>query len=329
MNGAQRQPLPGGRWHFQHGPIDCVIGVDGSPDAVVSALESAWQRFQPLLGELAGELPLLRADLGAPAPESVAARGVVAQRMVNACRPYAVEGHFITAMAAVAGSVAQELIAHFDRPGIQRAYVNNGGDIALHLAPGEVFDIGLVVDPSLAATGVDGRFRVTAESGVRGVATSGWRGRSLSLGIADSVTVLAASATQADAAATMIANAVNVDAPAVRRLPANQVRDDSDLGGRLVTVGVGRLSTPQVAQALAAGLAQAEHEFASGRVHAVLLCLQGQTRSCAGPARALHAPHRASPILRSSLPFSSPFGSLLGAPYAPRSAAQRFTFLGA
>jgi uncharacterized protein len=325
MNGAQRQPLPGGRWHFQHGPIDCVIGVDGSPDVVASALESAWQRFQPLLGELAGELPLLRADLGAPAPESVVARGVVAQRMVNACRPYAVEGHFITAMAAVAGSVAQELIAHFNRPGIRRAYVNNGGDIALRLAPGEVFDIGLVVDPSLAATGVDGRFRVTAESGVRGVATSGWRGRSLSLGIADSVTVLAASAAQADAAATMIANAVNVDAPEVRRLPANQVRDDSDLGERLVTVGVGCLSTPQVAQALSAGLAQAEHELASGRVHAALLCLQGQTRHCAGPAGARQAPRRTSPILQSSVPLAGP----LGAPCAPRSAAQRFTFLGA
>ena len=325
MNGAQRQPLAGGRWHFQHGPIDCVIACEGAPGVVALALESAWQRFQPLLGELAGELPLLRADLGAPAPESVAARGVVAQRMVNTCRPYAAEGHFITAMAAVAGSVAQELIAHFDRPGIRRAYVNNGGDIALHLAPGEVFDIGLVVDPSLAATGVDGRFRVTAESGMRGVATSGWRGRSLSLGIADSVTVLATSAAQADAAATMIANAVNVDSPAVRRLPANQARDDSDLGERLVTVGVGYLSTPQVAQALSAGLAQAEHELASGRVHAALLCLQGQTRHCTGPDGPVQAPRRTSPILQSSVPLAGP----LGAPCTPRPAAQRFTFLGA
>ena len=42
-------------------------------------------------------------------------------------------------------------------------------------------------------------------SPVRGVATSGWRGRSHSLGIADSVTVLAATAAMADAAATVIA----------------------------------------------------------------------------------------------------------------------------
>ena len=321
MIGAQRRPLSEGRWHFQHGPIDCVIGAAGSPAAVAKALESAWQRFQPLLDELASELPLLRADLRAPPGPFVAARGGVAQRMVNACRPYAAEGHFITAMAAVAGSVAQELIGHFNRPGIQRAYVNNGGDIALHLAPGESFDIGLVVDPSIKAAGVDGEFQVGAESGVRGVATSGWRGRSQSLGIADSVTVLAASAAQADAAATLIANAVNIDAAEVRRLPANQVRDDSDLGERLVTVGVGRLSGPQVAQALAAGLAQAECELARNRIHAALLCLQGQTRDCGMPALALQRRRRTSPILPSSAPFA--------APCAPPSASRRITFLGA
>ena len=45
---------------------------------------------------------------------------------------------------------------------------------------------------------------------MRGIATSGWRGRSFSLGIADAVTVLAATAAEADAAATVIANAVDL-----------------------------------------------------------------------------------------------------------------------
>ena len=88
---------------------------------------------------------------------------------------------------------------------------------------------------------LDGTFRITAESGVRGVATSGWRGRSFSLGIADSATVLAATAAQADAAATVIANAVDADDPRIRRAPANRLRDDSDLGDRLVTCAVGAL----------------------------------------------------------------------------------------
>ena len=54
----------------------------------------------------------------------------------SACAPFA--RGFITPMAAVAGAVAQELIACYHRPGIERAWINNGGDIALHLAAGAV-----------------------------------------------------------------------------------------------------------------------------------------------------------------------------------------------
>src|SRR5262249_28174288 len=147
---------------------------------------------------------------------------------------------FITPMAAVAGAVADELIAFFrSDPAITRAYVNNGGDIALHLTSGQTYRVGLYADLGRVKrreiTGLDGDFEVTAEMSVRGVATSGWRGRSFSLGIADSVTVLAATAAEADAAATMIANRVNIDDPAIQRAPANTLKDDTDLGDRLVT----------------------------------------------------------------------------------------------
>ena len=293
MNAAQCRTLPGGRWHFQHGPIDCVIGVDGEAVAVASALDAAWARFESVLAELVRELPLLRADLAEAPNTAVAAQGPVAQRMVAACRPYAQQGIFITAMAAVAGSVAQELIVAFQQPGVRRAYVNNGGDIALHLAPGEWFDVGLVVDPERAHGGIDGRFCVDAASGVRGIATSGWRGRSLSLGIADSVTVLAATAAQADAAATMIANAVDADDARIVRAPASAVRDASDLGELLVTVEVSALPVPLVAQALAAGAVFAQREIAAGRIFAAALCLQGQVRRCA--AQVFHPSRNSAP----------------------------------
>jgi uncharacterized protein len=293
VSSAQRHPLPGGRWLFQHGPIDCVIGVDGDSDAVALSLEAAWARFNGVLDELVAELPLLRANLAAVPGHDVPAKGPIARRMVAACRPYAEHGLFITAMAAVAGSVAQELIVHFMRPGVKRAYVNNGGDIALHLAPGESFDIGLVIDPGAAARGIDGRFRIDAASGVRGVATSGWRGRSLSLGIADSVTVLAATAALADAAATLIANAVNVDDARIVRSAANAVRDASDLGELPVTVHVPALPAPSVARALDAGAAFARSDIAVGRVFAAALCLQGQVRRC--PAWGFHASPSAAP----------------------------------
>ena len=284
MGGAARRLLDDGRWHFQHGPIDCIVAADGDADAVARCVEHAWRRFAGLLDELVAELPLLRADLsgagvgiGVATPRPV---GPVAARMVAACRPYGMAGTFITAMAAVAGSVAEELIACFDADGIARASVNNGGDIALHLAPGGTYAVGLCADPAIALAGgpLAGRFVVDAGSPVRGIATSGWRGRSLSLGIADSVTVLARSASAADAAATILGNAVDVDAPGIVRRPAGDVRDDSDLGRRLVTCAVPALSAAEIAEALAAGAAAAEEEIAGGRIVAAALSLQGRFR---------------------------------------------------
>ena len=302
MSGAVRRRFADGRWHFQHGPIDCILAADGERAAIAASVESACARLESVLAELVGELPLLRTDLSSPVGPAVAPRGPVARRMVGACRAHATDGRFVTAMAAVAGSVAEELIAHFERPGIERAYVNNGGDIALHLAAGAAFEIGIVADPGAALAAAcpaahapvpSGRFRIGAASGVRGIATSGWRGRSLSFGIADSATVLAISASTADAAATVIANAVDVDDPRIRRAPADSLRDDSDLGARLVTCDVPLLPAVLVDAALDAGLAAAEGECAAGRAIAVALSLQGRVRTAV--ARAAFDTLRASP----------------------------------
>jgi len=284
MWAAQRAPLPGGRWHLQHGPIDIVIAAEGDADAVAAAHAAAWVRFQPLLGELVAELPRLRQPVDAAGNPL---RGLVARRMWAACAPLrAAAGGFLTPMAAVAGAVAQELIAAYQRPGITRAWVNNGGDIALHLAPGQSARVGLVADLSrfdadaLARTvtgnlRTDAGFSVAHASPVRGVATSGWRGRSQSLGIADSVTVLAATAAEADAAATVVANAVNLDDARIQRAPASSLRDDTDLGERLVTVAVPPLPPTAVRQALDAGLQLARQLQARGCIHAALLVCQG------------------------------------------------------
>ena len=246
--------------------------------AVASAHAAAWARFEPLLGELVGELGALREPVGA----DCALKGPIARRMWEACAPF--RPAFITSMAAVAGSVADEIIALYRRPGIARAWVNNGGDIALHLAAGRSARVGLVADIAqfdLTDAGplvTDGQFSIDAADPVRGVATSGWRGRSFSLGIADSVTVLAATAAQADAAATVIANAVDADDPAIRRLPASQCKDDSDLGDIPVTVDVPPLAPATVRRALDAGAARARSLQKGGNAWAAMLVCQGQWR---------------------------------------------------
>jgi uncharacterized protein len=204
--------------------------------------------------------------------------------MRAACLPF--QARFITPMAAVAGAVADEIIAAMGTA-VRKAYVNNGGDIALHLAPGERLNVGLVADPDRATrhghrVPLDGTFEIDASLPVRGVATSGWRGRSWSLGIADSVTVLAASGAAADAAATMIANAVDVASPAVERRRACDVDDDSDLGARLVTVGVGALPDGAVETALANGAALAGQLAEGGLIWGAVLALRGRYRVAGG-----------------------------------------------
>ncbi|MDM0053068.1 UPF0280 family protein [Variovorax sp. J22R115] len=275
---AQRTALGDGRWHLNHGPIDIVAEAHGEAVEVAVAHEHVWRRFSTLLDELVAELPLLRRPVG----DDCVLRGPIAQRMWNACVPF--RAGFITPMAAVAGAVAQELIACYHRPGIERAWINNGGDIALHLAPGHSARVGLFADLArfdLRDTGplaTDGQFEVTADLPVRGVATSGWRGRSFSLGIADSVTVLAATAAEADAAATVIANAVDVDDPGIHRLPASECKDDSDLGDIPVTRSVEQLAPAQVRRALDAGVARAEELQPMGLVWSAVLVCQGQWR---------------------------------------------------
>ena len=277
---AQRKPMDAQRWHFQHGPIDLVIGADGDAAALASAHAAAWQRFEQVLPELVQELPLLRQAVSSNATDCPL-KGPVARRMWQACRPYAMD--FITPMAAVAGSVAQEIIACYQRPGIARAWVNNGGDIAMHLTPGQSLKVGLYADIARLDVAqlqdqllLDGQFSVEAAMPVRGVATSGWRGRSFSMGIADSVTVLARTAAQADAAATVIANAVNVNDARVQRAPAASLKDDSDLGQRLVTTGVPPLAPALVLQALQAGLATARALQSEGLIDSALLVCQQQ-----------------------------------------------------
>ena len=283
-SGAQRAPLPGGRWHFQHGPIDLVIGIEGDRRVVDAALEAAWRRFETVLEELVGELALLRAPcpLAGAAP---LARGSVAQRMIDACLPLARRhGRFLTPMAAVAGSVAEEIVGLLARDGVRRAWVNNGGDAAFWLADGAHIDVGVVADlaAAIVAPAIDARLRISHGDAARGVATSGWRGRSLSLGIADAVTVVATSAARADAAATLVANAVNVEHPAVRRAPACEVRDDSDLGGRPVTVDVPTLPVAAIDDALDAGEAFARRCLEAGEIVQAMLSLQGRSRIVVG-----------------------------------------------
>ena len=303
--------LPDGRrLHLQDGPIDLVIEAFGSDDAVRKAYRAAAARFATVLDELCSELTLLRkpprcdllplagegarrADEGSlpplipptdPRPLPLSARergaaasgltGLIAQRMHAAVVPFAM-ATFITPMAAVAGAVAEEILGAMTAAAdLDRAYVNNGGDIALHLGRQARFRIGMVDRPD--RPGLFGHVELAASDPIRGIATSGCRGRSFSLGIADAVTVLARTAAEADAAATIIANAVDLPGhPGVLRAPATTLQPDSDLGERLVTRAVAPLTQREIATALDAGAACGKELAGRGLIFGAALHLSG------------------------------------------------------
>ncbi len=256
------------------------------------------------------ELGELRTPVSPDSPELF---GPVARRMLAAVLPLS-DAQMVTPMAAVAGAVADEIGAAIGAAGsLDRWMVNNGGDIAFGLADGHHYVTGLVVDPRRAA--ISSTVRLEAGSGVGGIATSGRHGRSLSLGIADAVTVLAPTAAAADAAATLIANHVDVGSvppdtgsvpqhhtdtgsvpqhhtdtgsvprhdtdtgsvPQVVRQPASSLDPDSDLGDTLVTVDVGPLTVAQIQEALNSGLSYAESCVSRGLISAAVLHLAGHS----------------------------------------------------
>src|SRR3954468_4073073 len=280
--GAAMQSLAGDRLHLSHGPIDVVLRAWGAEVEVRRAHEAVVTRFKTVLAELAGELDALRR----PIADEPRVEGPVARRMVAAVRPFAPE--FITPMAAVAGSVADELLAAMLGAALlEKAFVNDGGDIAIHLSPGERLAVGIAGDFSgRAAPALNGAVMLRAEDGIGGIATSGFNGRSFTLGMADSVTVVAASAAAADAAATIVANAVDLDSPAIERRPASALDPDSDLGDRLVTSAVGPLTEAEIRQALTNGRSRAERLIARGLIGGCALMLRGQSLVAAAPALA-------------------------------------------
>jgi ApbE superfamily uncharacterized protein (UPF0280 family) len=274
MSAARSGRLADGRLHLQHGPIDVLIECWGDDGEVRAAYRQACLRFGTILEELVAELPRLRSPVNGCYPQL---RGKVAKRMAEAVWPH--RHVFITPMAAVAGSVADELMeALREGRSLRKACVNDGGDLALYLAPGEEIRVGIVNDPTRPQINAD--VRVRAEEPTRGVATSGWRGRSQSLGIADAVTVLGRSGAAADAAATLVANAVNVQHPSIRRLPAREVKEDSDLCDLPVTVDVGALPPDAVIDALERGIVVAAEMKRAGLLEAAYLSLQGRALAC-------------------------------------------------
>ena len=228
------------RLFLQHGPTNIVIEALGIDKSL--AYLNAKNYFETLLEELVLDLTLLKKEVVL----NTKFNNKISQSMQDATERF--KPSFITPMAAVAGSIADNILkVLIDDTHLEKAYVNNGGDISFYLNENQTMKGSLAAIPNMIT-------EIKYKNSSRGIATSGWRGKSFSRGIADSVTVLANNAAIADAAATMIGNAVDIyDHPNIKKKPANFIYEDSDLNNLPVTIEVGKLTKIEIKEALKNG----------------------------------------------------------------------------
>ncbi|MBT7654353.1 MAG: UPF0280 family protein [Flavobacteriaceae bacterium] len=246
------------RLFLNHGPIDIVLEAFGKDKPL--AYEKAKNYFSTLLNELVLDMDLLKKEV---VPHRTF-NNKISQSMQNATEKFYPD--FITPMAAVAGSVADNILKILIKDSkLEKAYVNNGGDVSFYLTENQTVKSSLASIPNIIA-------EINYKDKSRGIATSGWRGRSFSLGIADSVTVLADNAAMADAAATMIANSVNIkNHPLIIKRPAEEIYEDSDLKNLMVTVEVGDLKQSEIEDALKNGNEVGKKYLENGLINAALI----------------------------------------------------------
>jgi ApbE superfamily uncharacterized protein (UPF0280 family) len=178
----------------------------------------------------------------------------------------------LTALAAVAGTIADAVADWLFERGATRVIVENGGDIAVRLKAGETTTVG--VRPQVNDRHISHVIRLDGSQPAWGVTTSGVGGRSLTRGIASAVTVVAANASVADAAATAIGNTCFVEDNSVVQLPAESLDPSTDLAGLLVTTEVGGLSPGKVLKAIESARQKAELLAQRKVIHGAFIALQ-------------------------------------------------------
>ncbi len=178
-----------------------------------------------------------------------------------------------TPMAAVAGTVAGIIADLIYQEGATKVIVNNGGDIAIRLRPGERTKVGL--SPSIDSQHPSHYVSVTKDSKISGVASSGFGGRSFTKGFASVATVFSDDIGIADVAATLIANHTFCQTSKIKQVFAEEIYPATDLVGEKITIEVGELSFETKKLALKNGLCIAEKLFNQGLILGAVVFVQG------------------------------------------------------
>lgn len=261
-----------GQVFFDYGPVSMVVSAIRKGTGDTELCRSAFGIIDGCLRELRPALEILRSYPGRVNPDELRGLPEVMARAVIATG-YA----WLTPMAAVAGSIADAVADYLVDRGAEKVAANNGGDIAIRLAAGQSLNLGVVYDLSIGT--VNRTVRLTGESGIGGVATSGLGGRSLTTGIASGVTVFSRRCARADALATLLADRSYIDSPAVHTVLAAELDPDSDIADQQVVVAVDPLSEREKTRALNQVMTEAELQYKKGDLVACIATVQGRTVS--------------------------------------------------
>ena len=237
-----------------------------------------------------------------PIPCVARCSGKVARRMHAAVAPFAAE-HFITPMAAVAGAVAEEILGAMVRCGTARSRLcqqwrrHRAASCATASASRSAWSDRPDAPGLMRTTIIERRRSRRAASPPAAATAAAFRSA-----LPTPSPCWRATASQADAAATIIANAVDLPGhPAIIRCPAHELQPDSDLGARLVTRDVGELSACEIDDG---ARKPARHARATcwrrGLIEGAALRLHGETDRCR--AEDLDAAARRRPIERCYMP---------------------------
>jgi len=256
-----------------YGPVTMILEAKKNGTPFTGAAVAGAGKAIKVFNDLAVYLETIRKPVSEiknipdHAPEAV-------KRMVNSVRMLN-EPEF-TPLAAVAGTVSDLAVEEMKSFGTDFAMANNGGDIAWRVSENGRKSIRAALISDIKIGNKTHCLEVNSFEDIRGMATSGMGGRSLTRGIASAVTVLACTSSLADAAATSIANACICDDPAIVQCPAEELDYGTDIKGLLVTKSVGNLKKESVFKALQSGKERAEELIKCEMIKGAVIFVSGE-----------------------------------------------------
>lgn len=259
--------LDDGRVFVDYGPASMVITAKCGDEWLSQLACEAFPVIEAALAEIAQALPDLRRY-----PKDADFSHLSGLPRVMAESALATGEGTLTPMATVAGTVADTVADWLFVRGADFVAVNNGGDIALRLGPGRQLRMGILPDLDGGITQV---VTIRAEDGIGGVCTSGLGGRSLTRGIARSVTVFSRRCAQADACATHLANCSFIQSPRVHTCRAGELEPESDIADLTIVRSVDTLTEEEVTRGLEQVRRETEVQMARGNLLYMAADIQG------------------------------------------------------